>query len=159
MDERLTQRDGQVWQAYLRSESQESIARRLGISQQRVSQIIADCRASVPAETREDQVTRAVELLAVLRSTAMELVDADPVPAYSNGRPVLLEDGRPAMDHGGRLAAFDRVLKVEERAARLLGLDAATKADLTVSGTEVAAAQAVAADAAARLARAREEQA
>lgn len=155
MNERQTGRNGQVWVAFIAGETQESIAERFGISQQRVSQIIADCRASVPAVTREEYVQEAAELLRRLRRGAMELVDADPIPAYSNGRPITLDDGSIAQDHSGRLAGMQMVLRVEERAAKLLGLDAATRMEHTVSGAEQAAAQAVAADAADRLARAR----
>lgn len=158
MSERLTGRNGQIWLAFIAGETQEALAARFDISQQRVSQIIADCRAAVPASTREELVQEAAELLRRLRRGAMELVEAGPIPAYSNGRPIVLDDGSTAEDHTARLAAMRMVLSVEERAAKLLGLDAATRMEHTVSGAEQAAAQSAALDAAARLARAREEE-
>lgn len=156
--DRLMGRNGEVWRAYLRGETQESIGARVGVSQTRVSQIIADARQAIPLQTREEQAAQSAELLRELRCLAMELVDAPPVPAYSNGRPILLEDGSPAYDHTGRLTAMRAVLDIEKRAAQLMGLDAVTKTELSVSGMETTAAQNVASDAAERLARARGEE-
>jgi hypothetical protein len=41
----------------------------------------------------------------------------------------------PLQDSGPALAAIDRLLKIQERRARLLGLDAAMKVDATVTET------------------------
>lgn len=43
--------------------------------------------------------------------------------AHGNGRVVML-DNVPVLDDGPTLAAMDRMLKIQERRARLLGLDA-----------------------------------
>lgn len=43
--------------------------------------------------------------------------------AHSQGRVVML-DGAPLLDDGPTLAAMDRILKIMERRAKLLGLDA-----------------------------------
>ena len=49
------------------------------------------------------------------------------------GRVVRHADGRPLEDSGPRLQAIDRILKVMERRARLLGLDAPAKSDVRVT--------------------------
>lgn len=61
----------------------------------------------------------------------------------SQGRVVLHpETGLPLRDHGPVLAAIDRVIKIGERRARLLGLDAPTKIEaITVDQIEHAITQ------------------
>lgn len=61
----------------------------------------------------------------------------------SQGRVVAHPDtGLPLRDHGPVLAAIDRILKIAERRARLLGLDAPTKIEaITVDQIEAAIAQ------------------
>ena len=39
--------------------------------------------------------------------------------------------GGPLVDHGPNLAAIDRLLRIQERQAKVTGLDAATKVDIT----------------------------
>jgi hypothetical protein len=72
-------------------------------------------------------------------------------PAYSNGRPIVDEDGVIVRDAGPRMAALDRIVKVEDRLAKLLGLDAPVKADVTVNEQARQQAQDAAAQAVARL--------
>ena len=50
-----------------------------------------------------------------------------------NGRVVRDADGRTIDDPMPRLAAIDRIVRVMERRARLLGLDAPAKTDVRVS--------------------------
>jgi hypothetical protein len=48
----------------------------------------------------------------------------------SHGKIIRGEDGKPLRDDGPLLAAVDRLLKIAERRARLLGLDAPTRTEL-----------------------------
>lgn len=50
----------------------------------------------------------------------------------SEGR-VVRTDGRPIEDHDPILRSIDRLLKIQERRARLLGLDAPVKKEITIS--------------------------
>jgi hypothetical protein len=136
-DARFAGRDGEIWRAYTRGETQESIGKRFGITQTRVSQIIVQVRASIPEPDRVALILRETEFLDQMRLTALALVDSRPIPAYSNGKPIIMDDGTPAEDHSGRLAAYDRALKAHERYCRLLGLDAPTRSDVaaTVAAT------------------------
>ncbi|WP_165985907.1 hypothetical protein [Streptomyces sp. YIM 98790] len=67
-NERLTARNGAIWQAYLAGRTQESIAAEHGLAQQRVSDIIARVRQSIPeedlAEVRRVDVERLDAMLA-----------------------------------------------------------------------------------------------
>lgn len=53
--------------------------------------------------------------------------------AHSNGRVITL-DGQPLEDDGPVLAAIDRLLKIQERRAKLHGLDAPTKHEVRTIG-------------------------
>jgi DNA-binding transcriptional regulator LsrR (DeoR family) len=133
--DRLAGRDGEIWQAYFRGATQDELAAKHGISQQRVSQIIAEVRDNIPEETKAQAILGEVELLRAVRARVVELLEA------SDGvEPKLFLD------------AVDRFVRVSERQARLLGLDAATKVEANVTADESAATIALAADAARRVA-------
>lgn len=130
---RLEGRDGRIWRAYLLGTTQEALAAREGISQSRVSQIISEARASIP----EDDLPRAradhLDAMRTLAEVAAGIMEAPLSPAYSNGRIMLDENGRAILDAGPRLAALDRLVKINERVAKVMGLDAPIKADVTVT--------------------------
>lgn len=132
----LTGRTGRIWRAYVAGATQEAIAAEHGIGQQRVSQILAEIRDTIPDTERKHLVQRETEFLEQLRSEALDLWHRPPIPAYSNGKLILMEDGTAAEDHSGRLAALDRAVKLHERLAKLLGLDAPAKADVSLVGQE-----------------------
>lgn len=73
--ERLEGRDGAIWTAYVGGASQEAIAGEHGISQQRVSQVLAEVRESIGDGARVDAALLAAEradaLLAAIWQTAM----------------------------------------------------------------------------------------
>lgn len=157
---RLAGRNGVVWRDYCGGMTQTALAAREGISQARVSQIIRQVRDSIPEETREEEVQRSLEMLRELRAGALEVwrMAAAPVTAGKDGSivydpEVRDEEDRPAVvrDHGGRLRALETALKVDQRIAALLGLDAAQKLDHTVNAGETRAAEVLAAEAAARV--------
>lgn len=133
----LTGRTGEIWRAYLSGQTQEQIAKQHGIGQQRVSQIIAAVRASMPELDRQHLVQREAEFLDRLRTEVLDLWDRPPIPAYSNGKMILMPDGETvAEDHSGRLAALDRAVRLHERLTKMLGLDAPAKADVSLVGAE-----------------------
>jgi hypothetical protein len=98
--DRLDGRDGEVWRAYVGGATQERIAAEHGITQQRVSQVLAEVRATIPDGTRVDAALLAAErtdaLLAAVWPAAM----------------------------GGDTRAVLAALKVLERNARAMGTDA-----------------------------------
>lgn len=98
--ERLEGRDGKIWLSYVGGGTQEAIAAEHGISQQRVSQVLAEVREGISAAARADAAVLAQEradaLLAAVWSSAM----------------------------AGDTRAVMAALKVLERQARALGTDA-----------------------------------
>lgn len=105
--------------------SQQEIARRLGISQQRVSQLYRQTLAEIPAQQVDEHRLEDLEQLDYLASKAIEVLERQHV-TVSNGRVVSLND-EPIEDDAPVLAAIAALLKVQERKAKLLGLDAPTK--------------------------------
>lgn len=154
-DVRLAGRNGVIWRDYCGGMTQEALAVREGISQARVSQIIAQVRDSIPEEDRELEVQRSLEMLRELRAGALEVYRMAPAPVFVG------KDGDPAQDpetleyvrdHSGRLRALDTALKVDQRIATLLGLDAAQKLDMNVATGEARQAERLAEEAARRVA-------
>jgi hypothetical protein len=97
------------------------------------------CEIKETVQPLADEV-RALELdrLDQLQQVALGVMGADH-PLVSEGRVVRIEqeDGTkvPLQDHGPVLAAMDRFLKIQDRRAKLLGLDAPTRVDATVTET------------------------
>lgn len=124
---RTADRDFDIWQRYTNGETQQAIADHYGMAQSNVSQILARMRDDVPIEERRARQRRQLADLDHMRTEALALADAEPIPAYSQGKAILMADGTPAEDHTGRVRAMDLVLKLQEREAKGLGLDAATR--------------------------------
>lgn len=114
----------------------ETIATRLGYANR--SAACTDVSRALEANQKaaeagaEDLRTLDVARLDALLVKTWSLLDRDYV-VYSGGKPVMLvgPDGEevPLIDAGPALAAIDRVVKIMERRAKLLGLDAPTKLD------------------------------
>jgi hypothetical protein len=135
--------------------NQEALAEKYEISQQRVSQIIAQVRESIPPEDKDKVRQEHLELARTMRAELAKLVDMGPIPAYSNGRPIMIADDDGTRAGGRSLRAPGRdgpATKWIERESKLLGVDAPTKVEASVALSEQDAAQALAAEAAARMA-------
>jgi hypothetical protein len=152
MARRLEGRNGQIYRGYILGTTQEELAEIHGISQQRVGQVIREVVASIPEEDLAERRKRSLDTLDVLGRELAAIMDAPASQAYSNGRPMVNDDGTPILDYGSKMAAIDRLVKITERQAKLLGLDAAQKVDIGVSEQAKEAASAPAADALAYLA-------
>jgi hypothetical protein len=124
---RTADRDYDIWQRYTDGQTQETIATHYNLNQGTVSRIIARMRDDIPIEERRARQRRQLADIDHLREQALELADAEPIPAFSQGRPILRADGTPAEDHTGRVRAMDLAVKLQEREAKALGLDAATR--------------------------------
>lgn len=98
--ERLEGRDGAIWSAYVAGSTQDAIAAEHGISQQRVSQVLAEVREGLSAEERLDAALLAHERVRALLAAVW--------PAAT----------------GGDVKAVHAALKVLERQAKALGTDA-----------------------------------
>jgi hypothetical protein len=97
---RLDGRDGEVWRAYLYGHTQEQIAADYEISQSRVSRIISEIRESIPQTSKTDA--------ALIDLERLDLMLTGLLPAARNGD----------------TKASGAAMRIIERRARMLGLDA-----------------------------------
>lgn len=106
------ERADDIWERYtLRNQSQQQIANDLGISQQRVSQILTDIRAALPDETRHDCIAR--------RRAQLDALIAAHLPEA----------------RAGDKDATASLLKLLDREAKYMGLDAPQEVRATVTQT------------------------
>lgn len=123
-------RNGEIWHRYtVRQQTQEMIAEELNISNQRVSQILADVRAAIPPINRDQLVSQSLELVAYVKQQAMDIVDMAGAPVFvgKDGDIARDEDGNVVRDHSGRLAALKMAMDADNVLAKRLGLDSPTK--------------------------------
>jgi hypothetical protein len=97
---RLNGRNGRIWQAYLMGHTQQRIADDFSLGQQRVSEILAAVRESIPDTDRSDAALLDLERLDLLLGAHMP----------------------PALE--GDVKAAGLVLRLLERRAKALGTDA-----------------------------------
>ena len=126
-------RNGEVWHRYaVRMQSQEKIGEELGISQVRVSQIIAEVRASVPAVDKQQMIAASLELIAYVKNSAIEMAEmaGAPVAVGKDGEILVDPDtGNVVRDYALRDRALKTALAADDVMAKRLGLDAATKVE------------------------------
>lgn len=150
---RLMGRNGEMWQLHIRGWTQEAIAAKYNLTQGTVSQILKHVRDSIPESKRQEIVAREADFLDELRREVAELFYAPLPPAFDrDGSPLRdPENGVVVRDATGRLNALTGLLRVMERHSKLLGTDAATKLEATITGDEEHAASVLAREARERL--------
>ncbi len=133
---RVSQRDRDIFECYIKHQTQATIAKKFGISQPVVSQAIKRVRESIPEETKEQQRERMASLMDRFVEELAVLAFSEPIPAYSNGRPIVIEDGEGdepdtiAEDHTSRIKAMTETRAMLESKRKMFGLDAPVKAEV-----------------------------
>ncbi len=133
MDERLTKRNSRIVDMYLDGISQDAIAKAIGISQSRVSQIInAAMNASDPKELaryKASMLSRIQDLLDIHTDRAM---NENLPPAFtSSGRILIDENGEVVRDTETSRRETSTVLALLNRLSAMLGSDAPQKSQST----------------------------
>lgn len=135
-----TERNAEIIERYARGRTVGALARDYGITPQTISEIIQRYRAKQGPIDKAEEIAKAAELLDRLIEEAMALVEMEgaPVTAGKDGLVVVDPERKGphdepvyVRDYSGRLAAIDRVRSLQERKARLLGLDSATKTEVS----------------------------
>lgn len=134
---RMEGRDGQIWRAYtVYRHTQSRIAADFGISSTRVSEIIQQVRATIPQHDLDEMRQMSIDLYADLTRRAMEIVDLVPAPVVvGKDGDILYEDGEIVRDYSGRLRAIETAAKMDGETRKLMGLDSATKSEVSGSIT------------------------
>lgn len=137
-----TERNEKIVRDYIKGITQRTIAREHGISVAVVWEIIQRYRAKQGPINKPEEITKAAEQLDYLIEKAVQLAEMDgaPVTAGKDGLVVVDPertgpDGKPVFvrDYSGNISAMALIKTLQERKSRLLGLDSATKTE--VSGT------------------------
>jgi hypothetical protein len=132
---RLEGRNGAIWREHsIHGRTQEYLAEKYGVSQQYISQVVAQVRATIGAPDRSALITESIELIREIQARALEIVDmaGAPVAVGKDGTVLIDPDtGAVVRDYSGRLKAMDTALKASDTLAKRLGLDAAQKIEST----------------------------
>lgn len=122
----------------------QEIADELGFSKAYIHRRFHKIVRAIPEEAASEYRANQLAEIALNREIAAEIRDAEH-PLVSQGRVIYpiegwSEDGKPIygdnplLDDGPRLAAIDRLEKLRDSEAKLLGLYPAAKVDATVDG-------------------------
>lgn len=132
----LEGRNGLIWRgATIYRRTQDDLAQEYGLSQQRVSEILAAVRASIPDHDKDLMRLESIELYADLTLRAMEIVDLVPAPVFvgKDGSIAYDDNGRVVRDYSGRLRAMETAAKMDAERRKLMGIDAAEKSEVSGS--------------------------
>ncbi|WP_329064908.1 sigma factor-like helix-turn-helix DNA-binding protein [Amycolatopsis sp. NBC_01480] len=133
----IAEQTARAYEMRLKGVSYRRIADELGVSlgtaHNRVREAMAERVDPLVDEYRQFQLDR----LDSYREAAVKVLETTHW-RVDHGRVVALEDEatgtkEPLADDGPVLAAIDRLLRIEERTARLLGLDAPAKAEVSAT--------------------------
>jgi len=125
------ERDAEAARLRSRGLSYEAIGRELGLDKgnayHAVQRALEATVAEPAAEVRQLELARLDDMYMAV----MKVLEAQHF-TVSNGKLIYHpETGGPLLDDAPVLQAVDRLLKIQERRARLLGLDAATKTEVS----------------------------
>ncbi|MEU4574841.1 hypothetical protein [Nonomuraea sp. NPDC023979] len=127
-------RDAEAARLRSRGLTYRQIAEQLGMAgpgkaHEAVKRVLAETVADAAEDLRQVELER----LDQMYQAALKVLEGEHY-AVSHGKVVYLEgETTPLADNGPVLAAIDRLLKIQERRAKLLGLDAPAKTSVTVS--------------------------
>lgn len=137
--ETLVERNTRIWKLRLQNRTQRQIADEVGLSQAQVSAILAEMIQERKEEASEALRQFEVGKLDTLEKAMLDVLARDHL-TIQGGKVVrethVDEDGQehpgePYRDDGPAMAAVDRLLKIAQRRAALLGLDSPTKIEQT----------------------------
>lgn len=125
----------------------EAIGEQLGVTRQRAHQIYWQALKEIPAQEVSEYRAEQVERLDEMLRKAHEVLDRKHLTVSQGrvvrlGKPFVNDDGEAEVDDGRgepleddapTLNAIKTILAIEERRAKLLGLDMPAKANITVS--------------------------
>jgi hypothetical protein len=127
-------RRAQVVQMRLAGASFEEIGQQLGVTDSRAHQLWTDALDRTAKEPADRWRALELQRLDQLQAAATAVLHATHHVIHS-AKVVVDDQSRPYVDHGPVLAAVNTLVRVMERRARVLGLDAPARVDAKVDGT------------------------
>jgi len=132
----LVERDNALWEAYVAGGSVAQLAVQFEMSGAGVKRRLDFLRRKYGELEANDAVSMRQRLimsaLDVMKNLS-ELMHSDPIPAYSNGKPVVDADGEIAWDYSTRINAAKALLLANRRLSELTGADAPAQVEITVT--------------------------
>lgn len=135
---KLAERRAAEWELYLKGWTQPQIAAHFGIDNSTVSDDFKVYRESLPALSRETMIQRHHDTLADITRRLDEIsrLDAPPVTAGKDGTLVVdPKTGQIVRDYGAQIAALGQIRATLAQEAKLAGLNAADKVEVSGSVT------------------------
>lgn len=128
-DPSLPERDAEFLELRKRGLAYRAIAAQTGYDVKTVHEAVKRCMAAVTEEPAQEVRQLELERLDDMWTAVMKVLEAKHF-TVSQGRIVYLGD-EPLEDDGPVLAAVDRLLRIQERRSKLLGLDSAVKQEIS----------------------------
>ncbi len=123
------ERDVLIMDLRRRGRTLQTIADEVGLSRQRVHQIIKERLAEIPVESVQHYRSHALEVLDNLLEKANAVLEAQHLKFHEGV--AITHNGEVVTDNGPVLAACATILRIEERRAKLLGLDSPIKTEVS----------------------------
>lgn len=120
------QRNAKIMMMRAEGATFQAIADEVGVSRQRVHQIVAEMIAEIPVSSTQQYRAEMLERLERIKAEAAKLAFDSPRVTYD-------EDGSEHVDHGPKVAALREMRAAEAQIAKLLGLDAPVKSEVAAS--------------------------
>src|SRR5665213_281713 len=120
------ERDVRTWALRVEHLTYQQIGDELGITKKGARQAVERHAKSIPVEAVADVKQIVLEELDVMSRHLLEVIERDHFRITPSGR-VVMHDGEPVLDDGPAIQAIAQLLRVQERKARLMGLDAPTQ--------------------------------
>lgn len=128
-------RDALIWRLRVVNRlTQSAIGERVGLSQERVGQILRRMRERLPAPDIEAIRAEALALHHRTQELALEIAEMSGAPVTAGKDGDVLYDpehGGVVRDYAGRVAALKLALEADREIRKLLGADAASKTEVS----------------------------
>lgn len=130
----LIERRAQGWELYVQGWTQREIAEHFGIDQSTVSDDLREYRSGVPKQTREQLIEKHQASLAWATRELRELHDLPAPPVTAGAMGDLVRDpltDEIVRDYGLKRQTVLDLVRLQEREAKLLGLNAADRVEVS----------------------------
>lgn len=144
---RVSDTDWRMWDMFVRNQSERDICAKFAVSVQEFRDAMKRVRLSIPDEDIEDLRKQHLDELRRASAMVWEVAQMAPAPITAGKDGHFVRDPERRVmnpetgewysplvrDYGARMTAVDKIVKIQERTAKLVGLDAPIKVSHTVT--------------------------